>query len=664
MKSYWKIRCSGACLLLAGSASAQQGMDSAKVRELKEVHITAPRPVREISPGQTLQGAALQKLGAQSVADAIRFFSGLQIKDYGGVGGLKTVDVRGMGTNHTAVFYDGIQLGNAQNGQIDLGKFSMENMQAVSLYNGQKSNTFQPAKDYSASAAIYLTPLRPEFKPGERFHLKGTVKGGSFGLFNPSLLYHRKLSGRVTLSLSSEWVHAGGQYKFRYRKENGYDTTAMRRNGEVDALRLEASLHGRIPSGEWHSRLYYYGSERGLPGFVVNGVFGHIDRQWDRNFFWQGQLRKDLSRKYSLLLNAKYAKDFTRYLAPDTQLLRIDNRYRQQEAYVSLAQQFTIKNWWTAGLSTDYQFNLLNASLKNFSYPRRHTVLGALSTSVTLPRFSAQAAMLATIMNESVKKNAASGPKREFTPSVVMAWQPFGKEDFRVRGFYKHIFRMPTFNDLYYTDIGNSRLDPEYTHQYDAGFTWNKARPGKILEAVFLEADAYYTEVTGKIVAVPTVSQFRWTMMNLGFVKIHGLDLRAGATLLAWERLRMGARATYTFQQARDFTDPADSFYGHQIVYIPRHAGSLIASADYGDWGLNYSLLYTGERYNGKANIPRNYMQPWYTSDLSLRRALRIEKMEMALTAQVNNLFNQFYDVVLNYPMPGRNYKVTLSVQL
>ena len=81
-----------------------------------------------------------------SVADAIRYFSGIQIKDYGGIGGLKTVNIRSMGTQHVGVFYDGIQLGNTQNGQIDLGRFSMDNMEAISVYNGQKSNTFQSAK--------------------------------------------------------------------------------------------------------------------------------------------------------------------------------------------------------------------------------------------------------------------------------------------------------------------------------------------------------------------------------------------------------------------------------------------------------------------------------------------------------------------------------------
>ena len=73
-----------------------------------------------------------------NVADALRYFSGIQIKDYGGVGGLKTVNIRSMGTNHVGVFYDGIELGNAQNGTVDLGRFSLDNMESVTLYNGQK----------------------------------------------------------------------------------------------------------------------------------------------------------------------------------------------------------------------------------------------------------------------------------------------------------------------------------------------------------------------------------------------------------------------------------------------------------------------------------------------------------------------------------------------
>lgn len=74
---------------------------------------------------------------------------------------MKTVNIRGLGTQHVGVFYDGVQLGNAQNGQIDLGRFSLDNMEAVSLYNGQKSAIFQSAKDFASAGSIYMTARHP-----------------------------------------------------------------------------------------------------------------------------------------------------------------------------------------------------------------------------------------------------------------------------------------------------------------------------------------------------------------------------------------------------------------------------------------------------------------------------------------------------------------------
>src|SRR5690606_13204941 len=127
---------------------AQYVTDS--LQHLPEVVISA-KTYNEVIPAQKLSGEELKTLNSFSVADAIRYFSGVQIKDYGGIGGLKTVNVRSLGTNHVGVFYDGIQLGNAQNGQIDLGKFSLDNIEEISLYNGQRSDILQTAKDYGSS---------------------------------------------------------------------------------------------------------------------------------------------------------------------------------------------------------------------------------------------------------------------------------------------------------------------------------------------------------------------------------------------------------------------------------------------------------------------------------------------------------------------------------
>ena len=132
----------------------------------------------------------------------------------------------------------------------------------------------------------------------------------------------------------------------------------------------------------------------------------------------------------------------------------------------------------------------------------------------------------------------------------------------------------------------------------------------------------------------------------------------------------MSGGVTYTYQKAQDFSDPEDNdpvagTYGSQISYIPWHSGSVIANLDWRSWNLNYSFIYVGERYHNSSNIIENHEQPWYTHDLTLSKVFKIRKIgNLRIAAEVNNLLNQQYDVVYNYPMPGRNYKLILKFEI
>lgn len=645
-------------------------------RQLKTVDIKASA-YREIIPAQVLSNQKLKSLNSFSVADAIRYFAGVQVKDYGGIGGLKTVDMRSMGTNHMGVFYDGIQLGNAQNGQVDLGKFSMDNIESISLYNGQKSDIFQAAKDYGSSGTIYLRSRKPVFDSTNTTNFKGVFKTGSFGLANPSFLLEQRLSDKVNASFSSEYIYATGKYPFRYKrvlpgtKTVAYDTTAIRQNGDINALRLESGLYGNIKRGFWQTKAYFYDSERGIPGAIVNNVFKRSQRQWDRNFFLQGSFQKNVTHNYDIQVNAKYANDYMRYLNPDTTLLYIDNNFHQQEWYASVANKYSLTRQIDIDLSTDVQYNTLNANLDGFVFPKRLTSLIALAGAAHFGQLKIQASALRTFVDEQVKAgNTAAPNKHQLTPAVFLSYKPFLHNDFSLRAFYKQIFRMPTFNDLYYTDIGNIALEPEYTHQYNLGFTWHKSWPGALLNDWQLQTDAYYNQVTNKIIAVPKGSgMYRWTMMNIGNVEIRGIDVVSDLAFSLPADVQLNIRATYTYQRAQDFTQRKNPelqklTYGGQIPYIPWNSGSLISSIQYHSWRLNYSYVYVGQRYQNSANIAENYEQPWYTSDLSASKDLRIKTRKFRIAAEVNNLFNQDYEVVLNYPMPQRNYKLILSIEI
>lgn len=653
------------------------------VHQLAEFEVVGnQRPYAEVIPSQKLSGEQLEGLNSHSVADAIRYFSGVQIKDYGGVGGVKTVDIRSMGTNHMGVFYDGIQLGNAQNGQIDLGKFSLDNIEEISMYNGQKSEIFQSAKDFGSAGTIYLRTRQPKFKSGKKYNFNFTIRSGSFGLINPSARLEYRLCEKVSVSANVEYTYANGKYKFRYRKvfSDGtlaWDTTAVRQNGDIQAFRAEAGIFGYIDNGKWNLKAYYYNSEKGIPGAIVNNVWKNSQRQWDRNFFTQGSLQKQITEKYEFMLNAKYARDYMRYLNPDTTLMYLDNQFWQDEIYISTANKYTILRNWDVNLSVDYQWNALDATLVNFSQPVRNTILTALATAYQYKRLKAQASVLGTfvfdkskVISNGVELETRTKKFSKFTPAVFLSYQPMEQHDFNIRAFYKRIFRMPTFNDLYYTDIGNADLKPEYATQYNLGFqqNWNFAKT--IFNQFNLRADAYYNEVTDKIIAVPKgTGQYRWMMMNIGKVHIIGVDVTAQLSAELPGDIRLDGQLNYTFQKAQDYTDPTDCLdeagtYKGQIAYIPWHSGSAILNGSWRDLNLNYSFIYVGERYHNSSNIPANYEQPWYTHDVSASYNFRFGKVNLKATLEVNNLLNQQYEVIMNYPMPGRNFKVILKMDI
>lgn len=653
--------------LIPGVIEAKEKEDTTSHR-LKEVVVTARQPARDIIPVQTLSGEELQRLNSNSIADALRYFSGVQVKDYGGVGGIKTVNIRSMGTNHTGVVYDGVELGNAQNGQIDLGQFSLDNIESLSLYNGQKSEILQPAKDFGSAGTIYMRTRTPVFNDEETYHARATIRTGSFDLLNPSALVELKLSQRVSASLSAEWVNSSGKYKFRYRRVNpagelAYDTTAVRQNGDINATRIELNTYGTLKSGSWTFKAYNYNSERGVPGAIVNNVWRRGERIWDTNSFVQGRYTGFFGR-FTTLNNFKYAFYRTHYVNNDDKQVKIDNLYRQKEIYLSSANEYEITDRWSVSASYDFMWNTLDADMYGFVKPDRYSHYLSAATALNLDRLKVQASALGTFIRDRIKGQKAPADKHVFSPAVFVNAYPLRNKDFSLRAFYKKSFRMPTFNDLYYADMGNSQLSPERVAQYNVGLVYDHSSPSSFITSGRLSVDAYYNKVKDKIVAYPKGQQFRWTMLNLGRVDIRGIDVTGLITANPCKDLFLTFRAQYTFQRAIDVTNPADNYYRDQIPYIPRHSGAAVANAQWRGWGLNYSWIYVGERYNQQENIRYNYTQPWYTSDLSLSKDIHLGKVNLRGLIEVNNLLSQDYDVILNYPMPKRNYRFTLTVEI
>ena len=636
MWTFSKLHICVALASIAATAGAQTShLDS--VQTLGDVSVVGVKP-HYLTPSQTLRGDMLRSLSATSVADALKYFSGVQIKDYGGLGGLKTVNVRSLGSQHVGVYLDGIRITNAQNGQIDLGRYSLSNMESVSLYNANRNERLQSASEYASAATVYMQTRRPT-------ETTYTMEYGcgSFGL--------NKLKGYFALKnllfVDAEYQHSDGNYAFRFRSEQE-DTVGTRHNSDITFYRLEAAGFYKGLS----THVYYYNSERGLPGPVIRRLsdqWDSTDRQWDENFFIQSSYKHSWEY-FGLKTNLKYSYDYLHYLQDprtNASTMYCNNHYTQQDLYGSVAAAWNTR-YVSLTASTDLRWSDLDADVYKFAYVYRIDSKSLLSAIASYRGFEANIALLYTHISDHTR--GAASPLSRLTPMYLASWHG---GPLTVRAFHKRIFRAPTLNDLYYTLVGNAQLRPEYTSQWDLGIDYKDRH-------LHLAVDLYTSRIEDKIVAIPMKCQFRWSMVNFGLVRSLGISTTAGYDR-TWDKLVLSANANYTCQRDRDFSSPSDPEYKNTIPYSPLHSASLIVSLGYDGWSACTSWLYTGDRFALISNNKEDMLGAWQTVDLKLSKTFTVSRHSLQTTIECNNLTDSRHEVVKRYPMPGRNWKLTLQ---
>ena len=639
--------------------------DTADTKQLDEVEVTAKNTVKPSStPIQEFKQYRLKELNALQVSDAVKHFSGVIVKDYGGIGGLKTVSVRSLGAAHTAVAIDGIAMGNAQNGQIDIGRFSLDNVDVISLTNGQDDQIFQSARQVSAASVLNIKSTFPEF---DNKIVKGRVsfKGGSFGLLNPAATVAIKMSNKVAMTLSGEYLFANGRYPYvlEYGSEGDSSSVELRQNTDVENIRAELALYGKDSVQDGNVKAYFFQSKRGLPGATIfyNTANFSSQRITDRDIFVQGHYRRQLMPKLAFQLNAKYQYSFTHYLDPVYlgSLGKEENFYHQQEGYLSAGLLYNVLSSLSFSLNTDGIISTLDADLQNFAYPIRYQWLTALSGKCVNDWVIASATALFTVVDEEVRSGTASKGYFRVNPFVSATFKPFRKINLRFRVFYKNIFRLPTFNDLYYGRVGNINLKPESTNQYNVGITY-KAYLADFLPKVELSCDVYHNSVRDKIVAYPTKNIYTWTMLNYGKVSINGIDFTGEVSLKPHSKVMILLGASYTYNRALNVTDPNSSDYKHQIPYTPRISGSGRASLQTPWFDINYSLIWSGHRYAVNQNYAENRVEGFFDHSISASHDFLIKQHVLGINLECLNLTNKNYAVVRYFPMPGRSWRATV----
>lgn len=634
--------------------------------ELDSVEVVQSRSLKSLkssAPVFNLDEKQFNRLGVTDISDALHRLPGINLRDYGGLGGLKTVSVRGLGASHTAVVYDGIVLSDCQSGEVDISRYSLDNVESLSMVIGDNDDIFIPARAAASSASLSISSFRAS--AGESpLELVTQLKVGSFGYINPYLRIGKGLNDRFAFNIVGDYTYADNDYPFTLK--NGiYKTRERRNNSRMNSGHAEINTLWR-PSGRstLTGKLYYYDNDRQLPGQVIYYNDENHETLRDRNLFGQLHYRNALSSKWSIQAHGKFNWAESLYHDEDGAYPGgvLDQNYRQREAYGSACVLWLPAEEWAVDYSADYFFNNLSSNLKTDVRPYRHSLLQSLTARYRKCRLTAMGRLLHSIYDNGSRRGERETPDHShLSPSASLSYQLLKSEMLFVRLSYKNIFRMPTFNELYFYHHGSETLLPETTNQVNLGLSW-QPRPTSWLPEARLSVDLYTNRVKDKIVAIP-YNMFVWRITNLGKTQSIGCDITASATFNLTGSHQLLLNGNYSYQRAKPATRGSIE-YGKQIAYIPRHSGNITISYE-NPW-VNLSVHTTGvsSRYTTNENNPATRMAGYVDMGCTAYRSFSLMGHEIELRADLLNLLDTQYEIVARYPMPGRSWRCSVKFTL
>ncbi len=598
-----------------------------------------------------------RRMAVRDVGDALAFVPGIMVKNYGGLGGLKTLSLRGGLATQTPILINGVRFDNFQTGTTDLSLLSLAHFSEVRVLRG--GNAALHGAD-ALTGAVQLTTLPPSAR--HAFSWRSGI--GAFGYWENGLRWQAQ-PGNWRMLMSLMQVRSRGDYPFR-RQEFGQ--MMARRRDNADFQQLQGLFAAERPWARGHFQLVLFAqeSQRGVPGPVLQGrPLNASARQDDADGLLLVTLNQQLSSRFVLQAWGKLRRSDLRYRDPELRIRPegVDNRYRNVDGllgaewrWISAAGLWRLRlEAGAAVLSGDQLAVPTDRSYRRVPRVRRDFQTGVLMWENTI-RSSRRVAVW----------RLQSGLRHSRYSDVGGAWSPFMGINVRpwrapvhFRMHLSRNFRVPTFSEQYYLNYGNRRIQPEDGVSAEIGahaaVTW--------FGRAFVDVSLFAIRLRNQIVAVPRSPVF-WSTQNIGRTRNRGLELAAewrGPGDHLWLNL------AYTLQNPRDDT-PGSRTRGKLLIYLPREIVSgMVAAQGSLMSGLFASLSVSARRVSYRYHLPENGIEsllPGYTvMDAKWSLEWRTGRVLWQAQLAVENLADVRYEVIKNYPMPGRFWRAGIRLK-
>jgi vitamin B12 transporter len=586
----------------------------------------------------------IQEQQIHAAGDVLRQVPGVVVEQSGSAGTQTDVSIRGSTSAQTLILMDGVDVDSGATGGFDMADVTSDDLDRIEVVRG-------------AGGALY----------------------GSSAIGGVVNLITREGSGPLKLSYDGEGgnratqrqslVFDGAEGRLAYSGALSYfSTTAFRpRNASFDNLSGVARVDYHLsPDTKFTGFARYIRSNVSLVNFsnfltpvdpnahqrnefmLYNGVVTHqfSDRLDGRlsAFFVRNDLRiNDTPFPANLTAQRDRVPDETRGT-------NMELHYKWGEGIRSLA-GFDFKDRWVR--SADL-FETVDPPAQFFTsfHARRQEYAGYLEQEGRL--FNGM-----MLLTGGVRVDGNSEFGVEVSPSWTVAI-PLERWGLTLRGSYSEGFRAPSFNELFFPDFGNPKLNPELSSEYDGGITKTFG------ETASFTATYFSRRVHSLIVAVPcTTFPGCVEAANAGRVDTQGVELVPAVQLM--RGLAFSGNLT-VIDETHVSSSPEI-----RPLRVPKYAAfALLTYAHKSLWKIddavsaNLAYYFVGDRDDidqTTATIQNNAAYNRFDLTMAYDAGIRYGRIRgEEVYVRVQNLLDRHYNEVIGFPSPQVNFVAGVKV--
>lgn len=567
------------------------------------------------------------------LSDMFGSLSNVIVNNYG-PGGISMVSLRGLGTYHTSILWNGINLQSPMNGGVNLSSIPMNFIDQVAIQYGGNGALF-------GSGSI-----------GGTIHLENSLELGkghsaefyqTYGSFNSIFSGINYTYSGSTIAASTRIFYSEAENDFRFhntaRINKPYENQVNSNSSKIGLLQnfvFEASKNNTISSSTWFQKAF-----NRFPPMMTS----YTNNEFERNDFIRNVVQWRAKHKVvDVNTKGSFFSENQIYRNPGTGEASDHNSNTatfESEAIIKLNE----KNRLETGVNFCYE-NVLTTNYTN----REERIRPAASVTYKYSLNDGKFDFYAGLREEMVETNT-----NPVTWTVGSKLKILNK--ISLRGNVSRNYRIPSMNDLYWTGgWGNPNLKPEHGYGEELGldFVSNQEK-----SSFTLKVSLFNNNVNDWIIWMPNGSV--WNPINAKKVWSRGLDLGVGYSMnfSNWS-IMIDLTGTRTLSTNEESSAETINTIGKQLPYVPGIKAGVSTAIKYMSFRIKYNHSYTGKRFIDADNVGQ--IDPYAYANLCLEKTFERKPFSLNTFIRIDNIYNEEYQVKDMYPMPLRNYQLGVSI--